>query len=54
MHQVAGLSATQKGLRTGTEATMDTHSPDARALIWTGSILAVILLCGMIAYYVLV
>lgn len=33
---------------------MDTQSPDARALIWTGSIMGVILFVGLIAYYVLV
>ena len=29
---------------------MDTHSPDARALIWTGLLMAVIIVVGAIAY----
>ncbi len=29
---------------------MDTHSPDARALIWTGLSLAVIVFAAVIAY----
>ena len=54
MHQVAGLSAIQKGLRIGTEVDMDSHSSDARALIWTGYFVAAIAVIGVIAYYVLV
>jgi len=33
---------------------MDTHTPDARALIWTGISLAVIVVAGAIAYAVFV
>ena len=36
------------------EADMDTQSTDARALIWTGGIVAVIAVAGVIAYYVLI
>lgn len=30
---------------------MDTHSPESRALIWTGSIIAAIVVLALIAYY---
>ncbi len=42
-----------KGLRIGTEVDMDTHSPDARALIWTGYFMGAVAVIGLIAYFVL-
>lgn len=30
---------------------MDTHSPESRALIWTGSIVAAIILVTLLAYF---
>ncbi len=33
---------------------MDTHSPDARALIWTGLSLTAIIIAGAIAFAVFV
>lgn len=30
---------------------MDTHSPDTKALIWTGSIIAAIVVLALIAFY---
>ena len=35
----------------GMEADMDTHSPESRALLWTGSIIAAIVILALIAFY---
>jgi hypothetical protein len=46
-----GSRRAQTGPRTGREAEMDTHSPDTKALIWTGSIVAAIVVLALIAFY---
>jgi hypothetical protein len=51
-HSVAGLSASKQATRIGLEDQMDTQSPDARALIWTGLSLAVIIVGAAIAFAV--
>ena len=40
--------------RIGMETGMDTNSPDGRALLWTGCFIALVVVAGAIAYYVLV
>ncbi len=30
---------------------MDTHTPESRALLWTGSIVAAIVVLALVAYY---
>jgi hypothetical protein len=51
-NSVAGLSASKQALRIGLEDQMDTQSPDARALIWTGLSLAVIIVAAAVAFAV--
>jgi hypothetical protein len=46
-----GPRCIQTGPRIGKEADMDTHSPDSRALIWTGAIIAAIIVLALIGYY---
>lgn len=45
------LCRIQTSLRIGMEADMNTNSPESRALIWTGSIIGVIVVLTLIAFY---
>lgn len=48
----AGLSAPNEDPHVELEVVMDTNSPDARALIWTGLSMAAILVAAALAYAV--